>query len=395
MKSISQVIAVIQFAIQTIPQRKASSITTVVGIAGVVAVMIGVFSIALGFQRTMNVAGDESVAMIMRSGSDSEMMSGLTRESTRVIADDVGLARNEQGSLSSAELFVIINLPKRDTGTDANVPLRGVEAQAFNVRGKWKLIEGRAFAWGTNEVVVGRAAAAEFAGLDVGSSIQMGPNKWQVVGIFEESGGISESEIWTDSAVLQPAYHRGDTFQSVYAKLNTADIFPEFKNRLESDPRLDVKVIRQTEYYAEQSGQLSIMIKVLGGFIAFLMALGAVFGAANTMYAAVTSRTREIATLRALGFSGPPIILSVLAESLFLSLLGGAIGATLAYLAMDGYQAATLNWTTFSQVAFAFTVNKQLIIAGLIVAGTIGFVGGLFPAYSASRIPLAAALREN
>lgn len=392
---LKQIVAVSRFALATIPQRRGSSITTIIGIAGVVAVMIGVLSIGKGFKKTMEASGDPAIAMVLRGGSDSEMMSILPRPDTRIIADTEGIAQGNNGPLQSAELFVIINLPKRATGTDANVPIRGVETKAFEVRANFRILEGRAFNWGTNEVIVGAAAAREFAGLEVGSAIQMGPNKWSVVGIFSDSGGISDSEIWTDAAVLQPAYRRGDSFQSVYVRLPTSADFDDFAAKLEADPRLDVKVIRQVDYYAEQAGALSSLIMVLGVVIALLMAVGAIFGAINTMYTAVSTRTREIATLRALGFTAMPITISVLLESTVLALIGGSLGATISYVAMDGYQAATLNWATFSQVAFAFAVDGPLIAAGLALAIAIGLVGGFFPAWQASHMPIAAALRES
>ncbi len=395
MNLFAQIIAVSRFALLTIPQRLGSSITTVIGIAGVVAVMIGVLSIGKGFKQTMEAGGDPSVAMIMRAGADSEMMSGLSRETTRIIADSEGIATNSRGVVSSAELFVIINLAKLNTGTDANVPLRGVEPMAFDVRSHFEIVEGRAFQWGTNEIIVGAKAALEFADLQIGSSIQMGANRWQVVGIFTDNGGISESEIWTDAAVLQPAYQRGDSFQAVYLKLKSPDQFQAFSDRLTQNPQLDVKVIRQVDYYAEQSGQLATLIKVLGIVIALLMSVGAVFGAINTMYTAVSNRTREIATLRALGFTSIPIMASVLIESICLALLGGSIGALITYLAMDGYQAATLNFTTFSQVAFAFAIDGKLVLGGMILAISIGTFGGFLPAFYASRVPIAAALRES
>src|SRR5205814_5401304 len=222
------------------------------------------------------------------------------RRDARVMADSAGVARGVDGPLVSAELFVIINLPKRSTGTDANVPLRGVEPAAFKVRDNVRITQGRAIEWGRNEVVVGAGAAAAFAGLDVGSKILVGRNEWQVVGVFTAGGGIAESEIWTDAKVLQAAYNRGDSFQSVYAKLASPGAFEPFKNALTTNPRLNVKVLRQSEYYAEQSTAVTTLIMKLGFLIATLMAVGAVFGALNTMYSAVSSRTREIATLRAL-----------------------------------------------------------------------------------------------
>jgi putative ABC transport system permease protein len=322
------------------------------------------------------------------------MVSGLSREQTRLIADAPGVARTAQGPLSSAELFVIINLPKRSTGTDANVPLRGVERAALAVRDKVEITAGRMFEWGRNEVLVGRGAAREFAGLEVGAKMKVGRQEWPVVGIFSANGGVAESEIWTDATVLQAAYNRGESYQSVYARLNSVAAFQEFKDALTSNSQLNVKVARQSEYYAENSETLSRLITTLGFLIAFLMAIGAVFGALNTMYSAVAARTREIATLRALGFGRGAVVVSLLIESLLLALVGGALGAGLAYFAFNNFQTSTMNWQSFSQVTFAFAVTPQLLVQGIVWATLIGLAGGLLPAIRAARLPIAAALRE-
>jgi putative ABC transport system permease protein len=390
----SQVVSVTLFNLRTIPERKGAAIAAAVGIAGVVAVLVGVLSIAAGFRAAMSVSGADDVALVLRSGADTEMTSGLSREETRLIADGPGLARNADGPLASAELFVIINLPKRSTGTDANVPFRGVEKAAFAVRDDIKMIEGRKFELGRNEIIAGAGAARAFAGLDVGSKIRLGQNEWEIVGVFTGGGGAAESEIWTDAAVLQPAYNRGDSYQSVYAKLSSRATFDEFKDSLTTNPQLKVKVVRQGEFLADQSSMLTNFIQNFGVFIAAMMALGALFGALNTMYSAVAARTREIATLRALGFGAGPVILSVTFESLVLALVGGTVGAAAAYFAFDGFKAATINWQTFSQIAFAFAVTPQLLVSAIVWAVTIGLIGGFFPAIRAIRLPIAAALRE-
>jgi putative ABC transport system permease protein len=389
-----QVTSLTQFNLKSIWGHKGSAAAAIFGIAGVVAVLVAVLSIAQGFRHAMTVSGSPETAIVMRSGADTEMMSGLGGPDTRIIADAEGVARGADGPLASAELFVIINLPKRSTGTDANVPLRGVERPAFEVRNGIEIVEGRRFEWGRNEVIAGAGAAIEFEGLDVGSQIQVGKNAWTVVGVFTENGGISESEIWTDAAVLQPAYRRGNSFQAVYARLDSPDVFQDFKDRLTTDPRLNVKVLRQPEYYAEQSTMVTNLITGLGTLVASLMGVGAVFGALNTMYTAVSSRNREIATLRALGFGGTPVVVSVLLESLVLALVGGSVGAGLAYVVFDGFRAATINWQSFAQVAFAFDVTPGLLLQGILFAAVIGLVGGLLPAIRAARLPVATALRE-
>jgi putative ABC transport system permease protein len=390
-----QIASVTLFSLRTIPQRKGAALAAAVGIAGVVAVLVGVLSIAEGFRAAMTVKGADDIAIVMRSGADSEMTSSFSREEVRLISDAPGVARNDNGPLASGELFVMINLPKRSTGTDANVPMRGVGKQAMAVRGDVRIVEGRNFELGRNELIVGTGAARAFAGLDLGQTIRIGLNEWHIVGIFAGGGGAAESEIWTDAAVLQPAYNRGDSFQSVLVRLTSPAVLPKFKDALTTNPQLKVKVQLQSEFLADQSSMLTSFIQTLGVFIAGLMALGALFGALNTMYSAVANRTREIATLRALGFGASPVILSVLLESLGLALLGGAVGAAAAYIAFDGYKAATINWQTFSQVAFAFRVTPALLVSAIIWAAAIGLLGGLFPAIRAARIAVAAGLRET
>ncbi|HEY8022715.1 MAG TPA: FtsX-like permease family protein [Thermoanaerobaculia bacterium] len=391
---LSQVFAITGLNLRTVKERKGASAAAAFGVAGVVTVFVAVLSIAAGFQKTMTASGSPDTAIVLRSGSSSEMMSGLRHDDTRVVADAPGVRRSAAGPDASAELYVVVDVPKRSTGTPANVPLRGVQPAAFAVRNDIQIISGRRFEPGKNEVIVGKAAAGQFAGLDVGSTRRWGENVWTVVGEFTAGGSVSESELWCDAGVLQPAYRRGDTFQSVYAKLESPAAFTRFKSSLTSDPRLNVSVERESDYFATQSQSLTGIIKGLGGLIAGLMAIGAVFGALNTMYTAVASRTREIATLRALGFSAGPVVLSVLAESLLLALAGGLVGAVVAYVVFNGYQTSTLNWQSFSQVSFAFAVTPRLLVQGIVWALLMGLVGGLFPAIRAARLPVATALRE-
>jgi len=275
------------------------------------------------------------------------------------------------------------------------VPLRGVTRQAPAVHRDFRIVEGRMFEWGLNEVVVGVGARREFRGLEIGSGIEVKDEKWPVVGVFEANGGVAEAEIWVDAAVLQPAYQRGNSFQAVYARLESQGAFQAFKDALTSDPRLNVKPLRETDYYADQSETLYRLITTLGTLIAVIMGFGAVFGALNTMYTAVAARNREIATLRALGFHSGPVVISVLLESLLLALAGGVIGAALAWAVFDGFSASTLNWSSFSQLTFAFDVSLPLLVQGVIFALLIGFFGGLFPALRAARQPIATALREQ
>ncbi|MDQ3347607.1 MAG: ABC transporter permease [Acidobacteriota bacterium] len=391
---ISQILAVTSVNLRSIPQRLGSSAVAVFGIVGVVIVFVGVLSIAEGFRSAMQATGDENTVMVMRSGADSEMTSGLGGDHARIIQDKPGIARDAAGPLASPELLVIVNHPLRRSGTDANVPLRGVEPAAFRVHPDLRIIEGRKFEFGRNEIIVGRAAAGQFVGLSVGSAVKWGENTWQVVGIFETGGSAAESELWCDAKVLQPAYRRGNSYQSVYARLESHAAFDTLKDAVTTDPRLSVTIIREPEYYARQSQTLQRVIRTIGFAIAGLMGIGAIFGAVNTMYNAVASRGREIATLRALGFGSVAVVISVLAEAVALSLVGGLIGGLIAWVAFDGYQTSTMNFQSFSQVAFAFAVTPALLARGLFYAVIMGVLGGLLPALRAARLPIVTALRQ-
>jgi putative ABC transport system permease protein len=390
-----QIAALIAFNIRTLPARKGSAAAAVVGIAGVVAVLVGILSISEGFSHVMTVAGSPDTVVVLRAGADSEMTSVLSGDDINVIGSAPGIARAGDKALVSPELFVVVDLPKRSTNTPANVPMRGVRAEAFAIRPEVKIVQGRNFQWGHNEVIVGKGANNSFGGTDLGAELRFGQNKWKVVGIFEANGAISESEIWADAAVLAPAYRRGNTFQTALAKLASPGSFQQFKDALTSDPRVSLRVMRETEYYAAQSAVLRNLVTFLAVIICGLMGLGAVFGALNTMYTAVSARAREIATLEALGFGGFAVMISVVVEALVLALIGGAIGSLGAYLAFDGYRAATMNFSTFSQVAFAFNVTPRLMLWAAIYAALIGLVGGFFPAIRAARLPVAMALRDR
>jgi putative ABC transport system permease protein len=391
---IGQTIAVTALNLRTIPRRLGSTAVAIVGIAGVVVVFVSVLSIAAGFTAAMRGSGSASRAIVMRSGADSEMTSGLNGMEVDVIKQAPGMRRDGQAVLASAELYVIIDLPKKSTNTSANVPMRGVETSALQVRDEVSLVEGRMFQFGTNEVIVGRGASGQFAGLTVGNELRSGQNTWKVVGMFEADGGVAETEVWCDARALQGAYRRGNTYQTVLARLDSSDSFVVFRDWLTSNPQVNVQVRRETEYYAQQSQALSRLIQGVGFGIAALMGIGAVFGAILTMYTAVSTRSREIATLRALGFNSTSVVVSVLAESLTLGAIGGLVGGLAAYLAFNGYQTSTMNFQTFSQVAFAFRVTPQLLVMGLVYSLMMGLVGGLFPAIRAARLPIPSALRE-
>jgi putative ABC transport system permease protein len=392
---LSQIIAVTGVNLRSIPARLGSSSVAVVGIAGVVLVFVAVLSIAEGVNATMKASGDPNLVLILRAGSDTEMTSGLGGDSVRVIQDAPGIARDSSGGpLTSPELFVVVDHPLKRSGTAANVPLRGVSPEAFLVHNRLKIVQGRNLEFGKNEIIAGSAAARQFLNLNVGTTLKWGENTWKLVGIFEEAGAVSESELWCDVKVLQPAYRRGNSYQSVYARLSSPDSYQQLKDSLTSNPQLTVAAMRAQDYYGSQTEVLQRIIRTIGGIIAVLMGIGAVFGAVITMYTAVASRTREIATLRALGFGGVPVVFSVLAEAILLGIFGGILGAAIAWVAFDGYETATMNFQSFSQIAFAFKVTPQLMATALVISLVMGIAGGLLPAIRAARLPIVTALRE-
>jgi putative ABC transport system permease protein len=392
--ALAQIGAITSMNLRNMTQRVASSIVAMIGIAGVVTVLIGVLSIAEGFRAVLEISGSDQVAIVLRSGATDEMGSGLTQPQIRVIADSEHALRDEHGPVVSPELYVVVNLPKFSTGTTANVPLRGVGPQAAKLRSNFKIVEGRDFTPGKFEVVVGRGASTQFDGLQVGKQFRAGNTDWTVTGIFEDGGSVAESEVWTDVTVLQGAYNRGNSYQSVRVKLTSPSAMQAFKDSLSTDPRLSVRVFSEKQYYEEQSRILVTLVSTIGKSIAILMGLGAIFAALNTMYSAVSARTREIATLRALGFGAAPVVTSVLAEALLIGLAGGVIGMIVSYFAFNGVRASTLNFSTFSQLTFAFTVTPQLMLQGLVYALILGFIGGLLPSLRAARLPITTGLRE-
>jgi putative ABC transport system permease protein len=391
---LSQTLAVSALSVRTIPQRASSSAVAMIGIAGVVIVFVAVLSIGEGFRAAMADASAPDRAIVFRTGADSEVTSTLPGADVQVIEQAPGLLRVNNRPIASAELYVLVDLNKRSTETAANVPLRGIAAEALEVRNEAHIVEGRMLQFGTNEAIVGRGANRQFSGVELGSEFMSGNLRLRIVGIFESNGSVGETEIWCDNHLIQGIYERGNSYQSVLAKLDSPAAFDTFKNWLTTNPQLNVQVQRESDYYAQQSQMLSSLIRGIGYTIAVLMGIGAVFGAVLTMYTAVSTRTREIATLRALGFNTASVLISVLAESLALAAIGGLFGGLTAYLAFNGYQTSTMNFQTFSQVAFAFRVTQPLMIQGLSYALMMGLVGGLMPAIKAARLPIATALRQ-
>ena len=394
MSFFKQAFTVILLGLYTIPQRLSSAGVAIVGIAGVVVVLVGVLSIAEGFEKAMVNAGRPDRAIVMRQGSDSELSSGIGGPEVDIIKQAAGIRKDGAVPLASAEMFVVVDVNRRTTGTGSNVPLRGVDSTLLAVRNEVKIVDGRMLNFGTNEIVVGRAASEQFSGLKVGDTFKSGQTQWPVVGIFDTGGTAAETEIWCDVRTLQGAFRRGNSYQSVLARLESASSFDTFKDWLSANPQVDVDVKRESDYYREQSRTLIGLVQGIGWGVAGLMGLGAIIGAVLTMYSAVVARTREIATLRALGFGSFPVLLSILGESMVLALAGGVLGGALAYIGFNGFQTSTMNWQTFSQVAFGFAVTPNLLMQGLTYALIMGLLGGVFPAIRAARLPISKALRE-
>ncbi len=394
MKALNQILAVTWLNILNLPQRVATSIVAVVGVAAVVLVFAAVLSMAKGFDRTMTLAGATDTAIAIRSGSTSELSSGLSNEQVQIIETAPGILRDGGRPLVSAELFVVVDIKKKSNDSDANVPFRGVGDNAFTVRDDTQLVTGRMFEKGKYELIVGRGAQRQFKGLDLGSTIKFGRTEWQIVGVFAAGGGVAESEIWTDARVLQDAYRRGNSFQTVRMRLDDPANLDALESTLTSDPRLDVDVYTERDFYASQAETTSNFIRVLGYPITILMSIGAVFGALNSMYSSVSSRGKEIATLRALGFGPGSVLISTIIESTLLALVGGLIGGAVAYVVFNGFTVSTLSNASFSQVVFDFAVTGDLLVDGIVTALVIGFIGGLLPAIRAARLPVAQALRE-
>lgn len=396
-RALNQIVQITLVNLWTIPERLGTSLVVVVGIAGVVGVLVSVLAMSEGFRHTLASTGRPNRVIILRAGSDAELSSNVPRDQATLIANTSGIARDAAGApLASAEAVVMVDLPRKGETEANNVPFRGVQAAAFAIRDELTIVAGRRFTRGVREVIVGRKAAEQFAGLDVGSRLAFRDSDWTVVGVFTTGGDVHESEIWADAEVAMSAFRRPG-YQSVTATLTdpSPEGFASFQRLVEGDPRFSLHALREPDYYAKQAQVLATLIDVLGYTVASFMALGATFGALNCMYSAVASRQVEIATLRAIGFGGIPVVVSVMLEALLLALAGGVVGATLAYVYCDGASLSTLNFNTFSQVAFDFRVTMGLVVQGLAWALAIGLAGGLLPALRAARMPVVTALRVS
>jgi putative ABC transport system permease protein len=386
-------LAVAQVGLSTVPERLGATSVVVVGIAGVVGVLVALQAMAAGFEATLTGAGSDETALVLRAAANAELSSALDRPSTTLIAQAPGIARDADGQpVASAEVVVVASVPKQSTGTDANLEVRGVGHAAWELRPQVRIIAGRRFRPGLRELIVGQGALRQFSGLGIGNSLVLNNQAWQIVGVFA-SGDTHESEVWGDAESIAGAYRRNG-FQSVAVRLTSSAALETLRAALSADPRLRVEVQTTREYYGKQSERLTRVIRAVGIGVAVLMALGAVFGALNTMYAAVASRAREIATLRALGFTGLPVVVAVMLETMTLAAAGGLLGAGIAWALFHGFTVSTLG-SNFSQVVFQFQVTPELLIRGLQWALGIGFIGGIFPALRAARLPVTTALRES
>ena len=387
-----QLFAVIGMSLQTLPQRLGASSVIVIGIAGVDAVLVSVLAMGAGFRHTLADTGRPDRVIILRGGSDAELNSNLTRTDIDTISNAPGLAKDSSGkALLSSELVTVVNVPKIDTGTDANVTMRGVGLKLAAVRPELEMVSGRMFRPAVRELIAGVGAARQFRGLGAGSVLHLRNADWTVTGTFTSNGDVHESELLADVDTVGSWVERSG-YSSAVALLTDPAAFARFKDALTTDPQLKVDVQREPDYYAAQSKQLTQIINVVGTTVAIIMAIGAMFGALNSMYSAVAARGLEIATLRAIGFGALPVLLSVMIEALLLALIGGIIGASLAWLFFNGHSVSTLGGA-FAQVVFELTVTPTLIATGVVWACVIGLLGGLFPALRAARLPVAEALR--
>jgi putative ABC transport system permease protein len=382
------------YNIRSAMQRWTSSLVAIIGIAGTVAVFIAMLALARGFKATLVSSGLPQNAIVQQSGADSEMTSVIAIDALRVVEDAPQVARRGTEPLVSAEVVVIANLPLRGGTGDANVQMRGVSERVLAVRDNVRVTQGRFLRPGLYEIVAGTNAASAYAGLDLGASVRIGAGTWHVVGIFDANGSAFDSEIWADATVVNGAYQRPPgVFQSVTTRLRSADDFPAFKAMLERDPRARLQAVREADYYEAQSHTVTTLITVLGGLVAVVMGLGAVLGALNTMYSAVAERSREIAVLRALGFGGGSVVMAFVVESMWIALIGGVLGCLLA-LPVNGITTGTMNWQTFSHLAFAFRITPDLLGLGLAFAVLMGLVGGVPPAIRAARANVSRTLRS-
>ncbi len=386
----AQIFQITLLNLRNLPRRLGSSAVVVVGIGGVVAVLVAILAMAAGFSATLNRSGSPDRAIVLRGGSSTAELSSTIDNRQRQLVGALDGVR-----LSSGELYTVADIPKRATLLPSNVVIRGVEQSAFEIRPELRIIEGRNFTPGRNELIAGRAAGQQFLGIDLGATVELRQSEWEVVGLFEADGSAYESELWTDLAIAQSAFRRFSLISSMRVLLEQPDVIDAVQAEFDNNPSIDLSITSEEEFFRDQSQFLTTLITGFGYGVALIMAVGAMFAALNTMYAAVSTRTVEIATLRALGFGATPVVVSVLAESVALALVGGLLGAAVAWFGFNGYTVSTLNQGSFSQVAFDFAVSPDILATGIVWALSLGLAGGLFPALQAARLPISRALRGD
>ncbi|HXC42077.1 MAG TPA: ABC transporter permease [Candidatus Dormibacteraeota bacterium] len=382
------------YNLRNIRARWTSAIVAILGIAGTVGVFVAMLSLARGFRATLVSSGAEDNAIVLRAGATSEITSSLDLDTVKILQDAPGVAQACDHPLVTPEVVVVATFPLRSTGTDANVQVRGVSPNVLEIRKNVKISQGRMFQVGLPELIVGKNASLSYTGLTLGNTVNFGGGHWLVVGVFDAKGTAFDSEVWCDTRTLDDVYKQpSNIFQSATVHLASAADFQQFRSSVTSDPRLNVAVSREIDYYAQQSQVLTILITILGGIVAAIMTIGAVFGALNTMYSAIAERGREIATIRALGFGGPSVVISFLLEALLIAFVGGVVGC-IAVLPINGLTTGAMNWQTFSRLTFAFKITPGLLAMGILFALAMGALGGMLPAIRAARRPIAPALRS-
>ncbi len=393
MSFIRQVLLVTNMNLRSVLERSGSSLVIIVGIAGSVAVMVSLLAMAEGLSSTISSTGEMDRVIILRDGSSSELSSGVAMTELDTVSSSPGIKSIDGEPMIAAELFAIIDLKKKGAESTSNLPIRGVQPASFRIRPEVNVIEGRNFTTGTAEIIVGKGANNQYEGLEIGDQIKVRDSFATVVGIFSSNGDVHESEIWADLATAQGLFRRGASASSMILKLDSPDSFNEVGLFVESYPNLELKVQSESDFYENQSSGADL-IKVFGQVVGYIMAIGAVFAALNTMYSAVSTRLVEIGTLRALGFKGTTVLLALLIEALLLATIGGLLGGAIAYILFNGYTVSTLAGASFSQTAFAFAVTGEIIQQGLTLALVVGFIGGVFPAWNAARRDITEALRS-
>ncbi|OYQ35351.1 peptide ABC transporter permease [Niveispirillum lacus] len=395
MRIFNQIIAVCAINLKSLPQRFWLSLSTVVAVAMVVTVLLSFLALAAGFKRTLDGTGSESIAIMLRDGSQQEVNSVVALDQVRLIGEAPGIVRKEDGNpLVSGELYVIVDGVRRSTGLKANLPLRGIGKDGAALRDGLSITQGRMFEPGSNEIVVGEGLIREFAGFDLGSEVRLGTGTWKVVGVFSMNGAVFESEIWGDVTVVQSLFRRGSSFQTVRVRLENPEAIDLLRDYVSNEPRLKLEVFSEKGYFAGQSSNTVSLIQNAGWPLAIAMALGALAGALNTMYSSVASRSREIATLRCLGFGGFPSFVATMLESLVLAGIGGVIGSLGIFLFFDGFSTSTLG-QGFTQIVFTVSLTPALVKQGIVLALIVGLIGGFFPALRAARLPIVAAYAQG